>query len=159
MDTLEIINKALKLEQESREFYLRAVTLSKDEETKKMFRQLADDELNHYIFLQRQYASLICDDTWCDIPELDQVAPLDLKEPVFPKDKQAIEALVKGATLEDALLLALTTEDKSFKLYRESAEEATSPEGRQMFMKLAAAETEHFSRLMTRYESIYGYPR
>jgi hypothetical protein len=28
MDTLEIINKALKLEQESREFYLRATTPS-----------------------------------------------------------------------------------------------------------------------------------
>jgi len=159
MDTLDILNKALKLEQESREFYLRAAKLSGEEETKQMFRQLADDELNHYNFLQRQYASFICDDVGCAIPELDKVEPLDLKEPIFPTDKKAVEELTEDATIEDALLFALGTEDKSFKLYRESAETVDDPAAKQMFMKLAAAETKHFETLMHRYESFYGYPR
>jgi hypothetical protein len=42
--------------------------------------------------------------------------------------------------------LALTTEDKSFNLYRQSAEEAASAEGRQMFMKLAAARKRSISQ-------------
>jgi rubrerythrin len=159
MDAMEILSKALKLEQESREFYLRAAQKSDDEETKQMFRQLAEDELNHYNFLQRQYASLICDDTWCAIPELDKVEPIDLKEPIFPSGKKAVENLAEGATIEDALLFALTTEDKSFRLYQKSAEEAEDPQAKQLFQKLAAAETTHFERLMHRYESFYGYPR
>ncbi len=158
MDWGEILTKGMKLEQDGREFYLRAAALSADAKAREMFRKLADDELAHYNYLQRQYAAVMCGEDWCVIPELDKVEPVDLREPIFPAGKDLAVELPANATLKDVLLFALAAEDKSFKLYRDSAAALEDAEGKQMFAGLAGAELKHFELLMQTYESFFGYP-
>ncbi len=158
MDWLDTLNKAMKLEQDGRRFYLQAAQMSDDAEAQEMFRRLADDELNHYNYLQREYASLLCDERWCVIPELEGVEPVDVEQPIFP-EKDLSEALGEDATLENVLIFALDAEDKSIKLYQESADKVQDPQAKELFRKLSAAEMGHFSTVMQRYESFFGYPR
>jgi len=158
-DLTDILGKAMKLEEEGRDFYLKAADLTDDLETKKMFYQLAEDELDHLGYVQRQYAALKCDEAWCTLPEMDKIEPIDLEAPIFPADLQRIESLSDNATLEDALVFALAAEKESFALYQQGAGKAHNAEARQLFLQLASAEMTHFNTLMQRYESAYGYPR
>ncbi len=159
MDWQEVLKRAMRLEQDGREFYLRAAQLSEDEEIRQMFRKLADDELSHYNYLQREYAEILCSNRWCEIPDLEDVEPIDVKEPIFPLDKDLSETLPDDASLEDTLLFALTAEDATVELYQESAEKVEDPNAKALFSNLAAVEMRHFSTVLQRYESRYSYPR
>jgi rubrerythrin len=160
MNWLEILKRAMKLEQKGREFYLRAATMLDDAEAVKMFRRLADDELDHYNFLQREYAEVLCNDTWCDIPDLESVESPDVEKPIFPQDREALnDTLPDDASLEEVLLFALDAEDKTVKLYKESAEQVEDPQAQEFFSRLAEVERGHFSTVLQRYESYYHYPR
>ena len=160
MNWLETLKKAMKLEQEGRDFYLQAATMLDDANAVKMFRRLADDELDHYNFLQREYAEVLCNDTWCDIPDLESVEPPDAEKPIFPKDREMLgDTLPDDASLEDVLLFALDAEDKTVTLYKEGAKQAEDPQAREFFSRLAKVEMGHFNTVLQRYESYYHYPR
>ncbi len=159
MTLAEILTQAMDLEQTGRDFYVKAAELPGDEATAAMFRQLAEDELAHYGYLERQLAAVQCGEDVCAIPELGDVEPLDLNDPVFPSGIDALESLGETYSLEEALVFAMGAEDKSYKLYRRSAEDVEEPEAKQLFLKLAAVELKHFEALVQRYESFYSYPR
>lgn len=156
---MDILTKAMKLEKDGRTFYLRAAALSDDTDIRKMFAQLAEDEKAHLGYIERQYAALECGEAWCPIPELDKVAPIDVETPVFPADWRRVTELTEEGSLEDALLFALGAEDESIKLYKDGAAKAKNADAQHLFLQLVSAETTHFTTLMQRYESIYGYPR
>ncbi len=158
MDWLDILTKAMKLEQDGRRFYLQAAKMSDEPEAADMFRRLADDELKHYNYLQREYASLLCDERWCVIPELEGVEPVDMEQPIFPR-QDLTETLGDDPSLEDVLLFALTAEDKTIEIYQKSAKQVGDPQASDLFNNLVAAERGHFTTVMQRYESIFGYPR
>ncbi len=159
MEWLETLKKAMKLEQNGREFYLRAASMSEDEETVEMFRRLADDELAHYNFLQREYAEVLCNNEWCEIPDLKAIEAPDEANPIFPKGKEVGDSLPEDASLEDVLLFALDAEDKTVNLYQESAENVEDARAKKFFSQLARVEMGHFSTILQRYESRYHYPR
>ncbi len=159
MTLAEILTQAMQLEQTGRDFYLQAAQIPGDEGTAAMFTQLAADELAHYGFLERQLAAVQCGEDVCAIPELAQVDPLDMKDPVFPKGVTALEALGETFSIEEALVFAMGAEDKSYKLYRRNAEAVEEPEAKHLFGQLAAVELKHFEALVQRYESFYSYPR
>lgn len=159
MDWLEILKRAMKLEQNGREFYLRAANISHEADAVQMFRRLADDELDHYNFLQREYAEVLCNDSWCEILELEDVEAPDEKTPIFPKKEDIGKTLPDDASLEDVLIFALDAEDKTVELYQKSAKEVEDPQAKEFFSRLARVEMGHFSTVLQRYESLYHYPR
>ena len=159
MDLKDALLQALRLEEDGREFYSEMVDRTDDEEGKAMFRQLASDEVDHYNYIKRQVEDLQEGEGWSAIPELDEVKSLDAVSLVFPPNKEAVTDLPENPTEEDALLFGLGVEDKSFKLYRNSAEAAKDSEAEQLFRQLAKAESTHFRILMQRYESRFGWPR
>lgn len=159
MELVEVLNKAMTLEKDGRSFYLKAAELTTDAGIQAMFRQLAEDESHHYEYLERQLVAIQCGEDVCALPDIEDIAPIDLRDPIFPSGVEAIEDLAEDADLEDALVFAMGVEDKSFKLYREAAEEIAEPEAKQLFRQLAAVELGHFETLMQRYESFYHYPR
>jgi len=91
--------------------------------------------------------------------EPDPSDTVDAVSVVFPPEKQVLSELPSNPSEEDALLFALAVEDKSFKLYYNSAGIAKNPEAKKLFMQLAGAEQTHFEILMQRYESRFGYSR
>jgi rubrerythrin len=159
MELMDILQQALQLEAKGKAFYLDAAERSTDDETEKMYRLLAKDEVKHYQYIQRQYDDLKAGKGWSAIPEMDHVDALETASLIFPEGKEAMEALPDDASEEDALIFALSVEDKSFTMYRDGSEKAEDSEAKQMFLQLASAEHTHFNVLMQRYESRFGYPR
>lgn len=159
MTVAEVLMQAMHLEQTGREFYLKAAQHLADDYTAAMFKRLAEDELAHYGYLERQFAAVQCGDDVCIIPDLAPVDALDLNDPVFPAGVEALETLGETFSVEEALVFAMGAEDKSYKLYRRSAENVEDPEAKQLFLQLAGVELKHFETLMQRYESFYSYPR
>lgn len=155
----DILQQALQLEEKGKDFYLNAAERSTDEETEEMYRLLAEDEVKHYHYIQRQYDDLQAGKGWSAISEMEHVDALETVSLIFPPGKKAIEALPDDASEEDALIFALSVEDKSFTMYRDGSEQAEDPQAKQMFLQLASAEHTHFNVLMQRYESRFGYPR
>ncbi|MDF1515992.1 MAG: ferritin family protein [Anaerolineae bacterium] len=159
MDLLDALMEGMRLEKDGRVFYNDMAARFDDAETKAMFTQLAADEIDHFNYIKRQYDALQQGKGWKPIAEMQLVDDVDAVSVVFPPTKQALAELPANPSEEDALLFALAVEDKSFKLYYNSAGLATDPEAKKLFMQLAGAEQTHFNILMQRYESQFGYPR
>jgi len=159
MDLMDALSQAMKLETDGYTFYLRMVELVEDEGGKTMFRQLAADEVDHLHYIERQYDALQAGKGWSAIPEMNSVENIDAVSLVFPPEKEVLKELPETPTEEDALLFAMGVEDKSFKLYYNSAQIAKDDEAKKLFMQLAGAEQVHFNVLMQRFESRYPYPR
>ncbi|HNT77233.1 MAG TPA: ferritin family protein [Anaerolineae bacterium] len=159
MELLDVLTQAMKLETDGRDFYLKLADSLADPDVQQMFTQLADDEVSHFNYIQRQYEALRAGKGWATIPEMAAPETLDVVSVVFPPTKEALKVLPAHPNEEDALLFAMGVEDKSFQLYYNSAQIAQDPEAKKLFMQLAQAEHTHFNILMQRYESRYPYPR
>jgi rubrerythrin len=159
MELMDVLVQAMKLESDGRKFYETIAAHMTDPEAAAMFERLAADEVDHYNYIERQYLALEAGQGWSAIPEMATVAVIDAVSVVFPPEKQVLAELPSSPSEEDALLFALGVEDKSFKLYYNSAQIVQDPEAKQLFMQLAGAEQTHFNVLMQRYDSSYGYPR
>ena len=159
MELMDVLVEAMKLESDGRKFYETIAEHMTDPEAAAMFKRLAADEVDHYNYIERQYLALEAGKGWSMIPEMAAVKVIDAVSVVFPPEKQVLAELPSNPSEEDALLFALGVEDKSFKLYHNSAQIAKDPEAKHLFMQLAGAEQTHFNILMQRYESRFGYPR
>ena len=159
MELMDVLVQAMKLESDGRKFYETIAAHMPDPEAAAMFTQLAADEVDHYNYIERQYLALEAGKGWSEIAEMASVEVIDAVSVVFPPEKQVLDELPSSPSEEDALLFALGVEDKSFKLYHNSAQIAKDPEAKKLFMQLAGAEQTHFNVVMQRYESRYGYPR
>ncbi len=159
MELADVLLQAMKLEVDGKAFYLESAERSTDPETAEVYRTLANDEDNHYSYIKRQYEALQAGEGWSPIPEMEKIEEFDSVSLVFPSGKKALETLPDDASEEDAMIFALSIEDKSFKIYYDSSERAKDPDAKQLFLQLASAERTHFNVLMQRYESRFGYPR
>lgn len=159
MELMDVLVQAMKLESDGRHFYETIAAHMTDPETAAIFTQLAADEVTHYNYIERQYLALEAGQGWAMIPEMGVVKVIDAVSVVFPPEKQVLAELPSNPSEADALLFALGVEDKSFKLYYNSAQIAKDPEAKKLFLQLAGAEQVHFNVLMQRYDSRYGYPR
>lgn len=159
MELMDVLVQAMKLESDGRKFYETIAAHMTDPEAVMMFKRLAADEVDHFNYIERQYQALEAGKGWATIPEMATVEVIDAVSVVFPPEKEALAELPAQPTEEDALLFALGVEDKSFKLYYNSAHTAKDPEAQKLFKQLAGAEQVHFNVLMQRYDSRYGYPR
>ncbi len=152
-ETMDVLNRALKLEQEGQAFYLQAAQRTLDARGAAMFRSLADDEQKHAAMIQRQIDALHRGEGW--LPPESVAEPIDLDTPLFPRGAEALEKAVPTNTNElEALAFALKIENDSFDLYSHTAKTSEDPAAKQMYMYLAAAERTHFNLLMSNYESI-----
>ncbi len=153
---LAILKRAMQIEQEGREFYLKAAQTTQDEKGQETFRALANDEQNHLRLIQKQYNALTSQGKWVSSPEIKPMR-IDLDKPLFPEGKEALDKAVTAKSSGfDALLFGLGIETKSFDMYRRAAVETADALGKAMFEFLAGEEKGHFDILMMRYEYLAG---
>ncbi len=152
--TIELLRRAMGLEQEGRNFYLKAAQETSDKQGQETFKTLADDEGNHYNLLKSQSDALRKKGGWVASPEVKKVK-IDLSKPLFPKGIEALKQKVTEKSDErDALLFGLDIEIKSYDLYSKAkVEDAT---GKEMFAYLADQEMGHFNLLMQRFDKQFG---
>ncbi len=153
---LTILKRAMQVEQEGREFYLKAAQTTQDEKGQETFRALASDEENHLRLIKRQHDALTSESMWISSPEVKPVR-IDLDKPLFPEGKEALDRAVKAKSSDsDALLFGLDIETRSYDFYRKAASETVNQLGKAMFEFLAGEEKHHFDIVMMRYEYLAG---
>jgi len=151
---LEILSQALKLEQEGREFYLKAAEETLSEKGRAMFLSLADDEKMHAEMVLRQLHALEGGGSYVLLPAL-SVRPIDLEVKIFPPERTEIEKRIGVNPNElDALHVALENEMKSYDLYRAAAKATRDEAGKRLYEWLTQAELTHFNLLMSNYEAL-----
>ncbi len=153
---LEILERAVRIEQEERGFYLQASRLAPEETGRRMFEQLAGDEARHLEMVRRQQASLRRGNRWAAHPPA-APGPVNLDRPLFPRSRAVLEKAIATATRgAGTLLFGLDVESRSYDMYREAAATTADPQGRSVLESLAGEESLHFEILMMRYEFLYG---
>lgn len=144
--------QAIQAENHGHYFYMMAAKTTEDPKGREVFEQLAQEELEHYTYLKRQYQAVL------DTGQLNRQLRLSARKeltgpnPIF---SEAIRDRIQGAHYEmTALSVAIQLELSASRFYAAQSEAATDPEVKQFFDELSAWETGHYEALLTQHESM-----
>lgn len=136
----DILEFAIKAEQEAVDFYSDLAARSKNAQIKKVFQEFAGEEMKHKSRLMnlREEKSL-------KLPEgkVKDMKISDYMVEVVPKPDMIYP---------DALILAMKKEKLAFRLYTFLSEETTDPELKDLFRNLALEESRHKLRFELEYD-------
>jgi rubrerythrin len=146
MELEQIFAMAIKREIKSHEFYHDVAQKVKNEDAKKVFEQLAEEELGHMEVLEKFKS--------------DPSAPMKFAAP--PVDYKIAEATeIEAPTLDmkprEAIALAMNKELEAVEFYRGLSASATDNKTKAIFDNLVMMELGHKSRLENVFVEI-GYP-
>ncbi len=143
MKTQEMLDIAIRMEEEGYDFYKQAEGRTKDKFGKAMFSFLAEYEVHHKALLERLKKNILPITADLDIP----LPKVRLKS-VFAEAKKNIGEHVPP-TADDikALSFGMEKEKESFRMYESAAKDASEPAVKAMFSRMAAEEEEHYDIL------------
>jgi rubrerythrin len=136
----EILDFAIGEEQAAVDFYLQLAAQSKNQQTKKIFQEYAEEEMRHK-------ANLL------SVKESGSFRLADEKV----RDLKITEYLVDvrpspNMSYQDALILAMKKEKAAFRMYSMLAEKAGDPFVKTIFLNLAQEESKHKLRFEIEYD-------
>lgn len=142
-DTLEEIREfAVKKEIEAVQLYSHMASRVQQAHVRSLFEELAEEERKHRRMLQElDFEGIAASETG----ELGPVVKIELSDYLVEQEFRP------DMSLQDALILALKREEKSWHLYRNLAS-GTSGELRKVFDSLAGEEAKHKERLQKQYD-------
>lgn len=143
VDALEV---ALSNEMKEREFYLKNADRTANELGKAMFRQLADDEREHYERLKEIREVWKKQEKWPDTVPLrvNETIVKDILNDVLEKAAK----MPKGDDDDlDAVRTALDFEARGAQFYAKLRDEVSDPKEKKFFDLLASIENEHYQSL------------
>ena len=145
-DRLSAIEVALKNEMTEREFYLKNAKRTKNPLGKAMFKQIADDELEHYERLKELHKA------WQKQGKWPSSLPLTVKGTVVRDVLKGVVKKVDKAPPGDnddlkAIRVALDFEAKGEKYYAKLREASAEPSEKSFFDLLSKIEREHYLSL------------
>jgi len=142
--SLEILKQAILLEKRGKAFYTNAMENSKDEDVKKIFKTMADEEEEHIRFLAEQFKKYR-DAGKFDASELPVIGEDNVSEQVLTK---TIKDKISAASFEAAAIAsAIDMENRAIAVYTERAENATDEEEKKFYLWLANWEKGHHKLL------------
>lgn len=143
---LKGLQKAIEFEQSGHYFYLMAAESMKDSKGKKLFKKLADEELDHKKFLEVQYKSILKSGKTDPKAQLKNGIDLSGESPLF---SDGLRKRIKDAHFEvSALAIAINLELNSIKHYKSEAKVATESKVKKFFESLVKWETGHYDALI-----------
>lgn len=143
---LEGLKKAMLAEKEGQHFYLMAASSTSNEKGKRIFSQLAEDEVNHFNYLQAQYASFA--KTGKSDPNVKLTSSLALSEshPIFAED---IKQRIGNAHYEmTALSVGVQLETSAVNFYTHEADSVEDADLKKFYLDLASWEKKHLASLL-----------
>ena len=144
-NVLEILTRAMIVEQDGYNFYQAAADRVADEKGKKMLRGLAGDEEEHLRILQNEYAKVSQGKPFVDLEEARRTLPAQPELKLFPEKSQLSSMLDRATDDEGALRVALDFELKGYNMYKEAAGKAADDNARTVFDYLAKQEDQHYA--------------
>jgi rubrerythrin len=154
---LGVLRRAMQIERNGYRFYTDAASRSVGEKGQRMFLGLAEDERRHLHLLLVEYDALDSGKGWVDPTKaLDQHMEFDPANPDLPGEDYPeplpIFTAARQPSLENdkaALTFALETEQMSYDLYRNAAEEQDDAAAKRAYGILAAEENKHYVLLQS----------
>lgn len=132
---MDLFDVALKLEKDSREFYLKQVEANDNQGLKKIFQKLADDEQKHYEYVQnlkKDYKGFEDSDV---LKESKNIFTQLLEEGVrFQEDKESVKAYEMAQKLEK----------ESMEYYQKMQEDFEDENAIALLKKLENEEKQHY---------------
>jgi rubrerythrin len=145
-ERLNALEVALNNEKREREFYLKNARRTKNSLGKAMFKQIGDDELEHYERLKQLH------EKWEKKEKWPATVPLRVKDTVV-KDilldfVKKVDQTAKGDANDfEAVKTALDFEAKGAKFYAELRDSVSDPKEKEFFDLLSKLENEHYLSL------------
>ena len=145
-ERLNALDVALNNEMKEREFYLQNADRTQNPLGKAMFRQIADDELEHYERLKELHAKWAANDTW---PE---TIPLTVRNTNIQNIlSQTLKNIDRTARTDagdlDAIRTACDFEKSGVEFYAKLRDESVDTREKDFFGLLSAIEKEHYLSL------------
>ena len=146
------LQQAMRTETDGYHFYTMAANAVQDPKGKEVFDRLAQDELSHLRFLNRQYKSF----TQHGKPDAKaQLGPRGEWAGDNPIFSEKIHKRLDEAHFEmSALSIGIQLELGSERFYRQEAEAAEDPAVKKFFTELAEWESGHYHALLKQQESL-----
>lgn len=139
----EILQKAIDMEVEAHEFYLALANRVESQQMRKIFEDLAEEELEHKAKLELEV-----------MKTGKTVVPK--QEPARPEEYYILSDRRTPLDMDykDMLMLGMEKEESSFRTYVNWVANAHSEEHREMLLALAEEEVKHKLRFETEYEML-----
>jgi rubrerythrin len=127
----EILDFAIGEEQAAVDFYLHLAAQSKNQQTKKIFQEYAEEEMRHKANLLsiKESGSF----------KMPDATVRDLKIAEYLVDVKP----TSNMSYQDALILAMKKEKAAYRMYSKLAEKAEDPDVKALFLNLAIEESKH----------------
>ena len=149
--TIEILQLAVRMETDGKEFYQKASRKSSNKLAKELFHHLADQEDVHRKKFLEIYEALKKGQHWPDV-ESQSGKGAEIKS-LFAEATKALGSNFKAAEPEfEAIKIAMDMEVKSYNLYYSRSKESTLPVEKQFYQTLAGEERGHHLALLDSYE-------
>lgn len=152
----EIVDIAVKIEENGRAFYLAAAERAEDENLKAVLEKLANDEVEHKTTFQALYKS---DQDYSLQPgyneEVDAYIKAMASAQVFAPGKSVSELVGEAKDIFAVLTLAMGAEKDSV-LYYSEIKDWVQPKDKDVVQTVIAQEKDHLKQLTDLYASIKG---
>lgn len=145
-DRLNALEVALNNETREREFYLKHAKRTKNALGKRMFKQIGDDELEHYERLKQLHQKWAKQEKWPETVPL-QVRDTIVKDVLLEFVKKVDQTARADSDDLEAVRTAIDFEAKGAKFYAELRDSVTNPKEKQFFDLLSKMENEHYVSL------------
>ncbi len=145
-DRLNALEVALNNETREREFYLKHAKRTKNALGKRMFKQIGDDELEHYERLKQLHQKWAKQEKWPETVPL-QVRDTIVKDVLLEFVKKVDQTAKADSDDLEAVRTAIDFEAKGAKFYAELRDSVTNPKEKQFFDLLSKMENEHYVSL------------
>ncbi|MDA8156594.1 MAG: ferritin family protein [Actinomycetota bacterium] len=135
---MNIYETAMKTEADAIDFYASAAQKTQNPIGKKMFQSIVEDEKRHLEIMECLFKRM-------HVPH-GKISPMERVKTVFEENRGLMLQRVT-ATSDDieALAIAMRMEQESVDFYRKAAKDATDPKEKEIFERLVAEETEHYT--------------
>ncbi len=155
-----ILRRGMSVERDGYRFYTEAAERASSEQGRRMFMDLAQQEVDHLRLLLAEYRALEEGRGWLPYKEaIEAEFPLDPADPDLPGEEPPEPLPVftpdREVSLEGdiaALRFGLETERISRDLYAQAAEAADDPRAREAYQFLVRQEEAHYRRLQNTLE-------
>jgi rubrerythrin len=149
--TLEVLQLAVRMEVEGKNFYQEASQKSKNKLPRELFQHLANEEDVHRKKFEEIYEALKRGQNWPDVkPPSEKGKKL---KSLFAEATKALGSKIKVAESElEAINVAMDMEIKSYNFYHSRSQQSTLPVESRFYEALAGEEREHHLALLDSYE-------
>jgi len=152
VDVCEVIQTAMDMEDNAREFYLEAADRATNPLAKRTFSALADWELDHKRLLQSVYDEAEATHSCPALTELnpEQLEMMQAAAEIFKGALHDLKGeLAPDSSLDDAYATAMEKERKAIAFYREQLEATDNENERHLYEFLLGQERAHLNLLAT----------